>query len=54
MVRLDSILIERNGEKIVTTFEGCKAVSLAPSGNPYNCLRSEEVKVSKIKRKKEQ
>lgn len=46
MARLDSILMERNEEKLVLTFEGCKAVSLAPSGSPYNCLKSEAVKIS--------
>lgn len=44
MVRLDSTAIEK-GLKSVMTIEGCKAVSLIPSGSPYSCLKSEEVKV---------
>lgn len=45
MTRLDSIIVEK-GFKSVMSLEGCKAVSLIPSGNPYNCLKSEEVKAS--------
>lgn len=47
MLRLDSVAVEK-GSKSVVYIEGCKAVSLIPSGNPYNCLKSEEVKVSDI------
>lgn len=43
MLRLDSIAIEK-GSKSNVSMEGCKAVSLAPSGSPYSCLKSEEVK----------
>lgn len=46
MLRLDSITLEK-GSKSNVIVEGCKAVSVTPSGSPYSCLKSEEVKVGR-------